>query len=467
MNGFDPDKLPAPEFVATTTNESNRLHLDDCGFCSKDSDECVCREISIGLNQLMDANPSGPSTSATLNNTAGPETSSSSGTNPKPSILDNLPPVQPAIPLRLRRSKPSNASTSTTVIEGGPVHLTPVPQLVQLQSPPQPESDTRAKPVCSGDPSNCAACANDPFGKAFCMALASGGVCRDKNCMRCPKSDSQSPSASSSQIQPKSEDLGSAEKDKVKGKAGPMDGEIGSSSGVMGIGVGMGMGMGMSMESGMLLCCGDPKLCGGGGCGARAPPSPVKLPREPQRPSLQSSGSSELFIQTSSSMDGRDKDSVRLPPFSNGEGFSMVMDDDAELEEEEGGERDKRKDKDKDKEIPTNDAWARLKAHPNIAFADLALLADVVARRTKCTGTRVLLSPTPERDVDIERVQSQSDEGEGEEMDEQAAGASAMHPHPTLVPHEALVRCGRERLMRVQAEGVRDALAMLDVQRPN
>ncbi|KAG8681381.1 hypothetical protein FRC08_015672, partial [Ceratobasidium sp. 394] len=77
--------------------------------------------------------------------------------------------------------------------------------------------------------------------------------------------------------------------------------------------------------------------------------------------------------------------------------------------------------------------WARLKAHPNVAFADLALLADVVARRTKCTGPRVSLSPTPE---DRER-EPQGEKGEVERAD-QNEEQNALHPPPTLVPHAAL-----------------------------
>lgn len=201
------------------------------------------------------------------------------------------------------------------------------------------------------------------------MALASRGVHRDKNCMHCPKLDSQSPStASSSWVQPKSEDLENVEKDKGKGKAGSMDMDIGSSSGAMGIGVGMVMGISM------LLCCGGPKLCGGGECSARVLPLPVTLPRAPQQPILQSLGSSELFIDAWSSIDGWDRDSVPLPLFSSRDGISMVLEEDKELEEE-GGKRDKNK----DKEIPTNDVWARLKAHLNIVFVDLALLVDVIA----------------------------------------------------------------------------------------
>jgi AP-1-like transcription factor len=52
--------------------------------------------------------------------------------------------------------------------------------------------------------------------------------------------------------------------------------------------------------------------------------------------------------------------------------------------------------------VPCDDAWRQLKSHPNVEFSDLNLLAEVVARRSKCTGPRVVISPplgsvTPER----------------------------------------------------------------------
>jgi hypothetical protein len=42
------------------------------------------------------------------------------------------------------------------------------------------------------------------------------------------------------------------------------------------------------------------------------------------------------------------------------------------------------------------EAWRALKAHPNSKFTPLAILADVVARRSKVVGPRVELSPEPE-----------------------------------------------------------------------
>ena len=52
--------------------------------------------------------------------------------------------------------------------------------------------------------------------------------------------------------------------------------------------------------------------------------------------------------------------------------------------------------------VPCDDAWRQFKSHPNVEFSDLKLLADVVARRSKCTGPSVVISPalgsvTPER----------------------------------------------------------------------
>lgn len=75
-----------------------------------------------------------------------------------------------------------------------------------------------------------------------------------------------------------------------------------------------------------------------------------------------------------------------------------------------------------------DEAWQALKAHPNARTANLAMLADVVARRTKCVGPRVELSPEAE-----ERARSASD----------PLGSD-------------------KRTLRVETSGVRDALRLLD-----
>ncbi|KAG2023372.1 hypothetical protein CC2G_001033 [Coprinopsis cinerea AmutBmut pab1-1] len=95
--------------------------------------------------------------------------------------------------------------------------------------------------------------------------------------------------------------------------------------------------------------------------------------------------------------------------------------------------------------IPTNKAWQQIKEHPNVQFADLALLAEVVASRSKCTGPRIVTSPAPE-------VQQQ---------ESKFSHAGGSNP-PRLVPQEILLECGRRRVREVHSEAVRDALRLLD-----
>ncbi|KAK7058870.1 hypothetical protein VNI00_001494 [Paramarasmius palmivorus] len=120
-----------------------------------------------------------------------------------------------------------------------------------------------------------------------------------------------------------------------------------------------------------------------------------------------------------------------------------------------------------DKEtIPTSEAWRQLKAHPNVAFADLALLADVVARRSKCTGPRVVISPAPGA-ITPERGTSPGGSVEPQEIllrDPYSEPDRIRHSSspPKLVPQDVLIKCGQERVREVQAAGVRDALRMLD-----
>ena len=102
--------------------------------------------------------------------------------------------------------------------------------------------------------------------------------------------------------------------------------------------------------------------------------------------------------------------------------------------------------------MPTNDAWQRLKAHPNVQFADLTLLANVVASRSQCGGPQLVISaPQPTADHSAPYVK---------DMETRRVGDS---PPPRLVPQEVLLECGRRRMRQVHANGVRDALRLLDM----
>lgn len=116
-----------------------------------------------------------------------------------------------------------------------------------------------------------------------------------------------------------------------------------------------------------------------------------------------------------------------------------------------------------------------------MAFADLSLLAEVVARRSKCTGPRVEISPapgtiTPERGISPSLLSSNLPPS-------RITAANTFNPvhlpEPAPVHRETrvaqvraeeqqrqgspTVSCGRARIREVQADGVRDALRLLDL----
>jgi AP-1-like factor len=123
--------------------------------------------------------------------------------------------------------------------------------------------------------------------------------------------------------------------------------------------------------------------------------------------------------------------------------------------------------------IPTNDAWLQLKSHPNVAFADLSLLADVVARRSKCTGPQVIISPALGA-VTPERVDSPPINHPLADPDHHTVPLTNLHAHyhenqlngpssrPRLVSQEVLIECGRQGVREVRTDAVREALRLLD-----
>jgi len=259
------------------------------------------------------------------------------------SILDNLPAYAPPIPLPRRRA-PDQAP---------PPPIFPVYPVQSLRST-RPNS-----PNCTGDPSNCLACADDPFGKAFCAALGSSV----KQCSNCPSN-------------------GSASNSSFVGCGG----------------------------------CGNPSACGGTGS-------------HPDRGDL-------------SSVSRNDSSSAASSP----------------------GHLSSNKDT-----VPCNTAWAQLKSHPNIAFADLTMLADVVTRRSTCSGP--VMSSDPELDAYTGR-QSGARRGNDDMPILLTDPHAHYHEHshhsqdgsPTLSHTGVSLQCTRQRVLEVQADGVRDALALLDGQ---
>ncbi|KAF8198948.1 hypothetical protein BJ912DRAFT_683864 [Pholiota molesta] len=287
-----------------------------CGFCDG-GDICICHEISV--QGVVDGaiEPTEYGNNQTLSHCNQDTTTVSMSVacveNARPSILDNLPAYQPPVPLRRR-------SNGTSVNSIFPVTI----------------ADSRNGDVnCSGDPSNCAACGDDAFGKAFCAAI---GNTNSAMCDACPsRTNTQSNSG----------------------------------------------------------CCGDNLNC-------RNCPS------------------------TSESLS------------ANTAGLSLDFDVSSEF-------------------ISTNDAWKKLKAHPNVEFADLSLLAEVVASRSKCLGPRLKMAiPLP-----IPPTSNSSDQFLNNNS-QQFRQRRHESPSLQLVPQEVLLECGRRRMRHVHSDGVNEALRLLD-----
>lgn len=367
-------------FDFMSTDKSNLFEpgepLDtfNCGFCT-DNMPCVCRELAM---QQVSERMAAHNTVSMKVESMDMQTSVSQHSTPQfaptvpsqQSILDNLPAFQPAVPLRRRTM---NASLT-------PSH----PSIFPISSAPsQPHIPTPRAATCSGDPSNCLACADDAFGKAFCAAISNS--VSTAQCETCPGR-----STAAAQM------------------AGTSASRATASAGPSGAG-----------------CCGNPALCGQSGCG-----------------SSNASAGGEAAVAVSMS--------------------TYMSQTSAET-------------------IPCDDAWRQLKSHPNVAFTDLALLAEVVARRSKCTGPRVEISPapgtiTPERGISpfvhiaSQTHQQQQQQRTGTNHDSvlltdphaQYHERQRVHTPPQLVPQEILIQCGRRRVREVQADGVRDALRLLD-----
>lgn len=282
--------LSYPDARADLESNEGSSSFGSCGLCNEII-PCLCREI------VAENPPAEHSVRVTT------------GQMLQSSILDNLPPYQPAVPL------PRKHGTSTSSI----FPVVPLPSL---------------REKCTGDPTNCPACADDAFGKAFCTA-----ICRSVGspCIDCPSSQ-----------------------------------------------------------------------------GNR------KVPK------------SECHSESRN-------------VYSSTNHASLTIED--------------------PKTIPTNEAWKTIKDHPNASFADLNLLAEVVARRSKCTGPTVVISPAP--------GEATPERGASPEVNEQPYSTHELFL-PTTEKQESdtedrtssqqsmMVGCGHRGVREVSTDGVRDALYLLN-----
>ncbi|GAA5904764.1 hypothetical protein JCM6882_008368 [Rhodosporidiobolus microsporus] len=320
----------ASTFVHSPLNDIHPVgpaspHVGRCGFCNAGAD-CFCASVGYPV-----ANTPGGAVPISL---ASPVVKIEESDD----MFFGDAAYEPAVPLTLRKSSTKAApvwsiESSTTTVVAKPV----------LQA------------LCNGDPSNCPACSDDPFGKAFCNALSTT-VCTTQPCTNCP---SNCTSRKMPTPPPETTDEETALFESLTD----------------------------------LPCCGDPALCGSLTCKPNKEVEVVKV-----------------------------EELVEMLPKTVDPGVRVET-------------------------VPCNEAWTALKSHPNIAFADLQMLADVVAKRTHCGGPVHSATP-PAVPAALPSMDAGFDDN-----------------RPELVPQSQLqcsIDAGARKRLTVERGAVNEALEMLD-----
>jgi AP-1-like factor len=246
-------------------------------------------------------------------------TATSRENDPRVSVLDNLPAYHPPIPL------PWSGSA-----------LPKSKSIFPVFASPQAKSDlpSTSPAKCSGDPANCAACADDAFGREFCQTINDSAYCADYL------------------------DRGVEEANTSEG------------------------------------------------------PAPIRT-----------------FTAEDSS--GSSVGSHPLTPSSQSE------------------------------TIPTNEAWCQLKAHPNVDFSDLALLADVVVRQSQRAGSYQLQRLWISSTSDAILPGWYSDNASRHTACHETERRRTKRGDPRLAALDG-VEYKRRRIREVRTDAVKSALLLLD-----
>lgn len=400
------------------------FEIVDCGFCSEDT-PCMCRDAAAAV-----AASAGSSTGHASSLPSQAQLPISAAPTQTASIsVDSLPSYAPAVPLR-RSTKPKPSSSSVMerwIVNPAPA-ATPQPTSSLPTRTPNAHNDD-GDDACTGDPANCPACADDPANQAFCAALGdaySGGEGDDD--LASSATATPPPTTARRAVHFVDDD----------GDVMGMDGAL-SAQAVMPA----------PRLSVLALCCGDPKLCGGGchdGSAADGVQPLVPL-------SIFDDMDTEAPIAGSS---------IAYPPRPPSRSSSTTS-----------SKRRSRSQESKNTDmVPCNTAWAQLSSHPNIAFADLSLLADVVARRDHIHVDSSSASGSSGSANASRTAWSSPSALQDPKADLGSLATSTNPTHSTvagntrtLVPHDHLVMNGlgqRRRVRQVPNDGVQDALALLD-----
>ncbi|KAJ9127089.1 hypothetical protein QFC24_001324 [Naganishia onofrii] len=436
---------------ASNGNTSQIGGFVPCGFCSGMESICVCRSIEENDKTLQDTSLShGTHTTAPSYKPSqlqsGIDSIVSAALHQEAvsrSILDNLPAPEAAVPLRRRRQRVNGTSATSSfpifAIESMKDDSSSATQpggtstgassgiytsgssgfesgvIAMMQDK---EKGLYIPPAeCSGDPRNCPACKDDDFGREFCETLSTA-VCNtgDPNhrCDNC----ADKPLVASSLMKSNILTTTLASMSNARGNASdagsvppPGDDVAHPSDG---------------MEYVDIPCCGNKELCGA--MAEEDCQTTIAIP-------IISLSDHDLEnASASTSKPGGQGTNDEVNGLAGGQQGSW-------LESERWIGRES---------VGADQAWRTLKAHPNAKFCPLSMLAEVVARGTRCTFSPSRLdSPAPSTDSVDHGIDDKS--------------------HPSLVPFDELEGSGKRRRFEIHPDAVQRALDMLDAHpaRPN
>ncbi|WVQ65703.1 uncharacterized protein L199_003881 [Kwoniella botswanensis] len=393
----------SPNTISSPTKSFKSID-DGCGLCAGGG-FCACRAASD-----TPSNHSGSSGITKAISIANSNSSSSPATN-----VVRATSSASAIPLRLKSKSTISANTKSSIWTLNNVTTT--------------TTSPKKEAVCTGDPDNCDACRNDSFGREFCQHLfedahpdategLEGGTSEKKGCGNC--SGPNGCMSIKSLLSPISSEQARAVPEP---EPGPLTNTKRLSTPPTAV-------YEEDQDPKILAplqmaCCGNPELCGGNhghssGC------------------------TGEIVLGGLNSIHEDDEHGSGGPLESNAtNGSSGPM---VHVHIENGHEHGH-------ETLRPDQAWKQLKAHPNAKFASLALLADVVARRTNVLGgfnnNTPSPSPMPPSPVSINAKPTSSTSASG--------SASLGHDH---------IHNNKKRGFDIETSAVREALKYLDKATP-
>ncbi|KAJ9100677.1 hypothetical protein QFC21_003722 [Naganishia friedmannii] len=434
-----------------------------CGFCSGMESICVCRSIEENDKTLQDTSFSYvtrhiaqpyqlPQLQSGIDSIVNAALHQEAVTQ---SILDNLPAPEAAVPLRRKRQR-ANSDTDTSRLPIFAVQLLKGSRLSAASSNPALTGATSGiytssssgfesgviammqdkdkglyipPAECSGDPQNCPACKDDDFGKPlytisiigiepnrlalgreFCETLSTA-VCNtgdpDHRCDNCadkplPVSSLMRSNILTTTLASMSNARGNASD---AGSVPPPRNDVASASD--------------GMEYVDIPCCGNKELCG----------------------AVAEEDCKTTIAIPIISLNDHDPDRASVPITDPGaHGLSDKVNGLA------GGQQGSWLESERwigKETVGADQAWRTLKAHPNAKFCPLSMLAEVVARGTRCTFSPSRLdSPAPST--------SSADHG----VDDKS--------RLSLVSLQELEGSGKRRRFEIHPDAVQRALDMLD-----